>query len=96
MAQTSDFRAEGPALEDVRLPNCANAEPHCVACERGGIRNRLGSPNSAIRHAAVRAPVLSIAGKKFANFMILKLALDFLVEVFHSIPQELHVRALCT
>ncbi len=77
------------------MPDCRKRGTNTdVACERGGI------PKSA-RVAQLcdqacdspRADTVNGREQQFANFMILKLALDVLLKLLHPTSQERYVRA---
>src|SRR5580704_11609359 len=74
-----------------RLPQTRH-HPH-VASERGGIAK--AARVAQLRDQACCGPGADAVdgGKEFSNFVSLKLALDFLVELLHSISQELPIRA---
>jgi hypothetical protein len=78
-----------------RTPACpiaagtASRRRNLLARQRPETGSGLPVPQSGMQHP--RADSVN-GSKEFANFMILKLALDFLVELLHSISQEFHIR----
>src|SRR5216684_8085938 len=90
-ARISERKAAGPGERSLaRLPQARHHTDIACKCS--------GTPKSArvaqLCDQAGGSPCADAVngGKEFANFMIFKLALDFLVELLHSISQEIHIR----
>jgi hypothetical protein len=94
MAQPRISERKAPRAGEGALARLPQTRHHTdVACERGGI------PKSArvaqLCDQACGSPCADAVngGKEFANFVILELALDFLLKLLHATSQELYVRA---
>ena len=64
-----------------------------VARERGGVAKAARVAQLCDQACCGPGADAVDGGKEFSNFVSLKLALDFLVELLHSISQELHIRS---
>src|SRR6266851_4115562 len=64
-----------------------------VACERGGIPKSARVAQLCDQACGSPCADAGDGGEEFANFVILKLAFDVLLELPHPASQELYVRA---
>jgi hypothetical protein len=88
------FRAKAPRAEERALARLPQKRQHTnLAGERGGVvKAARAAQLSEQTRGSTRADAVN-GGQKSANFVSLKLTLDVLVELPHSISQKLHIRA---
>jgi hypothetical protein len=93
MTQTRISERKAPRAGERALARLPQTRHHPdIAGERGGIAKAARVAQLGDQACGSPCAYLVNRCKKSANFVTLKLALDFLVELLNAIPQELNVR----